>query len=63
MFIYFRAGREQYGDNAVSYVQVKHDNDICVVKAKITPEHTFSIILTENKNKLDYTCYLLWTHF
>ncbi|CAG4938604.1 unnamed protein product [Colias eurytheme] len=34
-----RSTRESYGDSAVGYVQVKRDGDICIVKARITPEH------------------------
>lgn len=36
---YFRSAKGQYGDNAVSYVQVKRDNHQCIVQCKITPEH------------------------
>ncbi|XP_030754105.1 uncharacterized protein LOC115880915, partial [Sitophilus oryzae] len=39
--LYFqRSGRENYGDNAVGWVQVI-EGDICIVKAKVTPEHSF----------------------
>ncbi|GLV37568.1 uncharacterized protein CBL_20380 [Carabus blaptoides fortunei] len=34
-----RASREEYGDNAIGYVQVKRDVEKCIVKGKITPEH------------------------
>nr|CAI5849255.1 unnamed protein product [Callosobruchus analis] len=34
-----KSGRERYGDDAIGYVQVKRQNDICIVKARITPEH------------------------
>lgn len=34
-----RASKEKYGDNAVSYVQLKRDGNICTIRAKITPEH------------------------
>ncbi|KAL4713861.1 hypothetical protein ACJJTC_015515 [Scirpophaga incertulas] len=34
-----RSEQECYGDSAVGYVQVIRDEDICVVKARITPEH------------------------
>lgn len=39
MFCSFRSARETYGDDAIGYVQVKREGDICTVKAKITPEH------------------------
>ncbi|GBO39351.1 Pro-Pol polyprotein [Araneus ventricosus] len=35
-----RSGREGYGDNAIDYVQVKRDADICSVNANVTPEHS-----------------------
>lgn len=35
-----RSERESYGDNAMGYVQVKREGDICTVKARITPEHS-----------------------
>ncbi|KAL4702604.1 hypothetical protein ACJJTC_016080 [Scirpophaga incertulas] len=34
-----KSGRDSYGDNAVGYVQVKTENGICTVMARITPEH------------------------
>lgn len=36
---FFRAGRESYGDNAIGHVQVKREGSICIVKARVTPEH------------------------
>lgn len=38
----FRACREDYGDNAVEYVQVKKVNSEYVIKGKICPEHRVS---------------------
>ncbi len=38
----FRSGRESYGDNAIGYVQVKRENNLCTVKAAVTPEHRIS---------------------
>ena len=38
--LFFRSGRETYGDNAVGYVEVKRDKNICLVRGKITPEHS-----------------------
>ncbi|KAG5887786.1 hypothetical protein JTB14_024001 [Gonioctena quinquepunctata] len=34
-----RSERDSYGDSAIGYVQVKREANICVVKARITPEH------------------------
>ncbi|XP_030757972.1 uncharacterized protein LOC115883713 [Sitophilus oryzae] len=34
-----RSGRDPYGDSAVGWVQVQRIQNICTVKAKITPEH------------------------
>ena len=31
--------RESYGDSAISYVQLKRENDFCYIQAKICPEH------------------------
>ncbi|GBO98521.1 hypothetical protein EVAR_113_1 [Eumeta japonica] len=31
--------RPSYGDDAVSYVQLKREGDICIVKCKVCPEH------------------------
>lgn len=36
----FRSGRESYGDNAIGYVQVRREVNLCTVKAKVTPEHS-----------------------
>lgn len=38
-FITYRSSKVSYGDNAVAYVQLKRNGDVCTVKAKITPEH------------------------
>ncbi|RVE53270.1 hypothetical protein evm_002103 [Chilo suppressalis] len=34
-----RSARESYGDDAIGYVQVKRDGDVCTIKCRITPEH------------------------
>ncbi|KAF4518931.1 hypothetical protein B566_EDAN006770 [Ephemera danica] len=34
-----RAGRQSYGDDAIGYVEVKRDKNLCIVRARITPEH------------------------
>lgn len=39
LIVCYRSERESYGDSAVGFVQVKRDGNICVVKARITPEH------------------------
>nr|CAI5838880.1 unnamed protein product [Callosobruchus analis] len=31
--------KNPYGDNAVSYVQLKREGSLCFIKGKITPEH------------------------
>lgn len=36
---FLRSQRESYGDSAIGYVQVKRDGDLCVFKARVTPEH------------------------
>ncbi|GBP21775.1 hypothetical protein EVAR_10954_1 [Eumeta japonica] len=33
------SSRPSYGDDAVSYVQLKREGDICIVKCKVCPEH------------------------
>lgn len=38
-FLDFSAGRKEYGDAAIGYVQLKRDSQMCIVKAKICPEH------------------------
>lgn len=38
-FNYFRSARTSYGDDAVSYVQVKREGNLYTIKAKICPEH------------------------
>ncbi|XP_063893189.1 uncharacterized protein LOC135117617 [Helicoverpa armigera] len=35
------SSRPSYGDDAISYVQLKRDGNLCVVKSKICPEHKF----------------------
>ncbi|KAL1488098.1 hypothetical protein ABEB36_012941 [Hypothenemus hampei] len=34
-----KSGRQSYGDAAVGWVQVRRENKICTIRAKITPEH------------------------
>ncbi|KAF5306120.1 hypothetical protein FQA39_LY09098 [Lamprigera yunnana] len=34
-----RSSRPSYGDDAISYVQLKREGKICTVKCKICPEH------------------------
>ncbi|RVE52513.1 hypothetical protein evm_002907 [Chilo suppressalis] len=33
------SSRASYGDDAISYVQLKRDDKLCTVKCKICPEH------------------------
>lgn len=40
----FRSSRENYGDSAVSYVNLKRENNVCIVKGSVCPEH-------KNRNK------------
>lgn len=52
--LYYRSARENYGDSAVGYVQVKRTGDICTVKARLTPEHrirtkAYAVILICNE--------------
>lgn len=35
----FRSSRESYGDDAVGYVQIKRDLNVCTVKCRVCPEH------------------------
>lgn len=35
----FRSGRESYGDNAIGKVQLKREDGVCTIKARISPEH------------------------
>ncbi|XP_036141931.1 uncharacterized protein LOC118648772 isoform X2 [Monomorium pharaonis] len=34
-----RSKREEYGDNAIGYVELKREGSICTVRGKICPEH------------------------
>lgn len=36
---FFRAGRASYREEAVGYVQVKHEGSKCTVKCRVSPEH------------------------
>lgn len=38
-FNYSRSSRPLYGDDAINYVQLKREGNICTVKCKICPEH------------------------
>lgn len=38
MYVYSNT-RESYGDNAIGYAQIRRDNNICSMKARICPEH------------------------
>ncbi|KAL4710149.1 hypothetical protein ACJJTC_006446 [Scirpophaga incertulas] len=40
-----RSSRACYGDDAISYVQVKRDGKFCTVKCKICPEHKVHVKL------------------
>ncbi|KAG8179957.1 hypothetical protein JTE90_015406 [Oedothorax gibbosus] len=50
-----RSGRESYGDQAIGYVQLKREGNLCTVMARITPEHKvrnkpYSVTLTVDEN-------------
>ncbi|KAJ8928333.1 hypothetical protein NQ314_019117 [Rhamnusium bicolor] len=54
------SGRESYGDSAIGYVQVKRQNDACIVRGRVCPEHRvrvkpYSVICTvdEKENKIE----------
>ncbi|KAJ8970734.1 hypothetical protein NQ317_017392 [Molorchus minor] len=34
-----KSSRASFGDDAISYVQLKRDSKLCTVKCKICPEH------------------------
>lgn len=38
-FTISRSSRQSYGDDAIGYVQLKRDANLCMVKCKICPEH------------------------
>ncbi|CAG9763417.1 unnamed protein product [Ceutorhynchus assimilis] len=49
-----RSERESYGDSAVGYVELKRENNICLVKCKICPEHrvrakNYTVIMEVNE--------------
>ncbi|KAL3282533.1 hypothetical protein HHI36_005713 [Cryptolaemus montrouzieri] len=56
--------RDNYGDDAVGYVQIRRTDNTCTVKCRITPEHLLrtkpyhcSLVCDENEEKfLDVTC-------
>ncbi|XP_013194034.2 uncharacterized protein LOC106137691 [Amyelois transitella] len=50
------SSRPSYGDDAISYVQVQNDRNICTVKCKICPEHKvhaklYSVTLIVDKDE------------
>ncbi|XP_045493660.1 uncharacterized protein LOC123697005 [Colias croceus] len=53
------AARESYGDDAIGYVQLRRESDLCTVKCKICPEHKVKassykvvMIVDEKKNEI-----------
>ncbi|GBL87998.1 hypothetical protein AVEN_133670-1 [Araneus ventricosus] len=51
-----KSAKESYGDNAIGYVQVKRDGDLCTVKGRIMPEHrvrkkAHSVVLVCNESE------------
>lgn len=61
----YRSGRQNYGDNAIGYIQLRQKQSLCELKAKITPEHKIKsknynvqcIINTAEKSVLEAKCY------
>lgn len=55
---FFSASREEYGDNAVGYVEVKREGPLCTVQCRICPEHrvrakNYLVCLTLNEVEED----------
>jgi len=51
-----RASQERYGDKAVGYVEVCRQQNICIVRAKICPEHkvrskSYTVTMTIDEEK------------
>lgn len=60
MYIFFRAARESYRDEAIGYVQVKREGTKCTVKCRVTPEHKVkskpyhcTLVCNENEEKVE----------
>ena len=58
--LFCRAGKETYADNAVGYVQLKRDDQMCIVMGRITPEHkvkskpyNVTAVINENNATID----------
>ncbi|KYN18563.1 hypothetical protein ALC57_09121 [Trachymyrmex cornetzi] len=57
--------RENYGDTAIGYVQLKREGDLCIVKCRVCPEHkvrnksySTTLIITEATEKIiDVQCH------
>lgn len=64
MYNFYRASRENYGDNAIGYVEVKREGSLCILQCKICPEHkvrskNYSVSLTVNEDEekiIDIMC-------
>lgn len=60
LFTYFcRSARESYGDDAIGYVQLRRESDLCTIKCKICPEHkvrsssyNVTMVIDENKGEI-----------
>lgn len=55
-FICSSAMREEYGDNAVGYVELKREGSVCTVQCKICPEHkvrakNYIVVLVVDESK------------
>ena len=56
-----RSGREQYGDDAIGYVQLKRASNQCEVWARVTPEHKVTskgyrvtVMINEEEEEVNY---------
>ena len=39
LYLFGRSSRETYGDAAIGYVCLKRDENLCILKASVCPEH------------------------
>lgn len=70
----FGSSRASYGDDAVSYVQLKRDGKLCIIKCKICPEHKVHaklyrciVVVNEEDETVDCGCkhaiaFLMWVY-
>ena len=53
--IYFSSTRESYGDNAIGYVQIKRDGELCIVKSQQL-QSTVQLQMLFGKRKMALFC-------